>query len=171
MYSNPLYDNAAIVNMAKPRGTKRLRIADMPVDKEASNHGSKKPKPKQTRMTEWGSLLLPEPEGQAPRAHTESLLSLLPDSNLDHYSQAQAIPDTQDLEFTKANPEVIKLPEESSLPNQSTQDTSLNTIQTATSNNLEVTINLATASITNGINFIKYPGYAYSNLTGRARHR
>ena len=95
-YSNPLYDNAAMVSMAKPRGKKRLRTADMPVDKEASTHGSKKPKPKQTRMTEWGSLLPPEPEDQAPRAHTESLLSSLPDSNLDHHSQAQSIADTQD---------------------------------------------------------------------------
>ena len=62
MYSNPLYDNAAMVSMAKPQGTKRLRTADMPVDKEASTHGSKKPKPNQTRMTEWRSLLLSESE-------------------------------------------------------------------------------------------------------------
>ena len=61
-YSNPLYDNSTIVDMANSRGTKRLGIADMPVDKEASTHGSKKPKPNQTRMTEWRSLLLSESE-------------------------------------------------------------------------------------------------------------
>ena len=159
-----------MVSMAKPQGTKRLRTADMPVDKEASTHGSKKPKPKQTRMTEWGSLLPPEPEDQAPRAHTESSLSSLPDSNLDHHSQAQYIADTQDLESTKANPEVIIVPEEGSQPNPSTQDTFLNTIQPATSNNLGVTINLAPASITNGIDFAKYPCYTFSNPIGRARH-
>ncbi len=31
---------------------KRLQTADMPIDKEASTHGSKKPKAKQIRMTE-----------------------------------------------------------------------------------------------------------------------
>ncbi len=92
------------------------------------------------------------------------------DSNLDHHSEAQSIADTQDLESTKANPGVITVSEESSQPNPSTQDTSLNTIQPATSNNLGVTINLAPASITNGIDFAQYPGYAYSNTTGRARH-
>ena len=156
--------------MAKPRGKKRLRTADMPVDKEASTHGSKKPKPKQTRMTEWGSLLPPEPEDQAPRAHTESLLSSLPDSNLDHHSQAQSSADTQDLESTKINPKVIPIPEESSQPNPSTQNTSLNIIQPASLNNLGITINLATASITNKLNFAKYPGYTYSNPIGRAKH-
>ncbi len=159
-----------MVSMAKPRGTKRIRTADMPVDKEASIYGSKKPKLKQTRMTKWGSLLPTEPEDQAPRAHTESLLSSLLDSNLDHYSQAQSIADTQDPESTKANPEVITVPEESSQSNLSTQDTSLNTIQSATSNNLGVTINLAPASTTNGIDFAKYPGYAYSKPIGRAKH-
>ncbi len=160
-----------MVSMAKPGGTKRLWTADMPVDKVASTQGSKKPKLKQTRMTEWGSLLSPEPEDQASRAHTEFFLSSLPDSNLHHHSQAQSIADTQDLDFTKANPKVITVLEESSQPNLSTQNTSLNTIQSATSNNLGVTINLATASITNGIDFAKYPSYAYSKLTSQARHR
>ena len=169
-YSNPLYENAAIVSMAKPRGTKRLRRADMPVDKEASTHRSKKPKLKPTRITKWGSLLQLELENQAQKVHTESLLSSLPDSNLDHHSQAQSIADNQDLESTKASPEVITVPEESSQPNLSTQDTSRNIIQPATSNNLGVTINLAPASITNGIDFAKYPGYAYSNPTGRATY-
>ena len=159
-----------MMSMAKPRGTNRLRTADMPVDKEASTHGLKKLKPKQARMTEWGSLLPPEPEDQAPKAYTKFLLSSLPDSNPDHHSQAQSIADTQDLESTKANPEVITVPEESSQPNPSTQDTSLNTIQRATPNNLGVTITLASASITNGIDFAKYPGYAYSNPTGRATY-
>ncbi len=130
-----------MVSMAKPRGKKRLRTADMPVDKETSTDGSKKPKFKETRITEWGSLLPPEPEDQVPRANTESFLSSLPDSNLNHHSQAQSIADTQDLWSTKANPEVIIVPEESSQPNPSTQDISLNTIQPATSNNLGVTIN------------------------------
>ncbi len=92
----------------------------------------------------------------------------MPDSNLDHHSQAQSIADTQDLESTKANPEVITVPEESIQPNPSTQDTSLNTIQPATLNNLGVTINLAPDSIHNGIEFAKYSGYAYSNPTGQA---
>ena len=156
--------------MAKPRGTKRFRIADMPIDKEAFTHGSKKPKPKQTRMTERGSLLPREPENQAPRAHTESLLSSFHDSNLDHHSQSQSIVDAQDLESLKTNTEDITPPEESGHLHLSTQDTSLNIIQPATSNNIEVTIHLAPASITNGIDFAKYPGYAYSNPTGRARH-
>ena len=82
------------------------------------------------------------------------------DSNLDHHSQAQSIADTQDLESTKTNPKVITVLEESSKPNPSTQDTSLNTIQPATLNNLEVTINLAPTSITNGIGFAKYLYYA-----------
>ncbi len=99
--------------MAKPRGTKRLRTADIPIDKEASTHGSKKPKPKQTRMTEWGSLLPRELEDQAPRAHTESSLSSFHESNLDHYSQAQSIADDRDLESLKANPEDITPTEES----------------------------------------------------------
>ena len=47
----------------------------MPIDKEASTHELRKPKRKQTRMTEWGSLLPQEPEDQAPRAYTESSLS------------------------------------------------------------------------------------------------
>ena len=128
MYSNPFYDNAAMMSMAKLQATKRLRTADMPVDKEASTHRSKKPKLKPTRITKWGSLLQLELENQAQKVHTESLLSSLPDSNLDHHSQAQSIADTQDLESTKANPEVITVPEESSQPNPSTQDTSLNTI-------------------------------------------
>ena len=156
--------------MAKPQGITHLQTADMPVDKEASAHGSKKPKPKQTHMTKWGNLLSPEPEDQAPKAHTESLLSSLPDSNLDHHFQAQYIADTQDLESTKTNPKVIIVLEESSQPNLSTQNISLNTIQPTTSNNLGVTINLALALITNGIDFAKYRGYAYSNRTDRARH-
>ena len=117
-----------------------------------------------------GSLLPPEYEDQAPRTHTESSLSSLPDSNLDHYSQSQSIADTQDLESTKANWKVITVPEESSQPNLSTQDVSLNTIQPATLNNLGATINLAPASVTNGIDFAKYTGYADSNPTGRAKH-
>ena len=96
-YSNPLYDNAAMVSMAKRRGIEGLRTANMPVGKEASTQGSKKPKPKQTHMTKWRSVLSPEPEDQAPKAHTESLLSSLSESNLDHHSQAQSIADTQDL--------------------------------------------------------------------------
>lgn len=143
----------------------------MPVDREAYTHELKKPKPKQTHMTKWGSLLLPEPKDQASRAHTESLLSSLPDSNLDHHCHAQSIANTQDLESTKANPEVIIVPEKGRQPNPSIQDISLNTIQSATSNNLGVTINLAPASITNGIDFAKYSGYAYSNRTGQARNR
>ncbi len=116
-------------------------------------------------------MLPTEPEDKSPRANTEPLLSSLPDSNLDYHSQAQSIADTQDLESTKANPKVITVSEESSQSNSSTQNTSLNIIQPATSNNLGDTINLVPASIINGIDFDKYPGYAYSNLTGRARHR
>ncbi len=77
----------------------------------------------------------------------------MPDSNLDHHSQAQSIADTQDLESTKANPEVITVSEESNQPNPSTQDTSLNIIQPATLKNLGATINLVPASIINGIDF------------------
>ncbi len=116
-------------------------------------------------------MLPPEPEDQAPIVYTEPSLSSFSDSHLDHHSQAQSIADTQDLKSTKANPEVITVPEESSQPNPSTQDIPLNIIQPATLNNLGVTINLAPASITNGIDFAKYPSYAYSNPTGRARHR
>ncbi len=47
----------------------------MPVNKEASTHGSKKPKPQQTCMPEGGSLLPTESEDQASKAHTESSLS------------------------------------------------------------------------------------------------
>ncbi len=130
-----------MVDIVKPRGTKRLQTADMPVHKEAFYNRLKKPKLKQTHMTEWGSLLPPVSENQAPRVHTEFLLSSLPDSNLDHHSQAQSIADTQDLESTKANPEVMTVPEESSQTNLSTQDTSLNTIQPAILNNLGITIN------------------------------
>ncbi len=61
-YYNPLYDNSVMMSIAKLRGTNRLRTADMPVSKEASIHGSKEPKLKQTRITEWGSLLPLEPE-------------------------------------------------------------------------------------------------------------
>ena len=160
-----------MVRIAKTRGTKRLRTADIPVETEASTYWSKKPKPKRTCMTKWGILLPPEPEDQAFRVNTKFLLSSLLDNNPDHHLQAQSIADKQDLEFTKANPEVITLPEKSSQPNISTQDTSFNTIQPATLKNLGVTINLASASITNGIDFAKYPGYAYSNLTCRARNR
>lgn len=85
-YFNPLYDNATMISMAKPQGIKRLQTADMSADKETSTHRSKKLKPKQIGMTEWGSLLPPKPKDQASRAHIESLLSLLPDSNLDHQS-------------------------------------------------------------------------------------
>ena len=63
------------MSMAKPQGTKRFWTADMPVNKEASTHGSKKPKPQQTCMPEWGSLLPTESEDQASKAHTESSLS------------------------------------------------------------------------------------------------
>ena len=77
----------------------------------------------------------------------------MPDSNLDHHSQAESIADTQDLESTKANPEVITVSEESNQPNPSTQDTSLNIIQPATLKNLGATINLVPASIINGIDF------------------
>ncbi len=55
-YFNPLYDNTIMVSMPKPQGTKRFRTADMPVDKEASTQGSKKPKPKQTSRIQSGSL-------------------------------------------------------------------------------------------------------------------
>ena len=78
--------------------------------------------------------------------------------------------DTQGLESTNANPEVIIVLEESSQPNPSTKDIFLNTIQLATLNNLRVTINLAPTSITNRINFAKYLGYAYSNHTSWVRH-
>ena len=94
----------------------------------------------------------------------------MPDSNLDPHSQAQSFADTQDLESTKVNLEVIIVLEDSSQANPSQQDTSLNTIQLATSNNLGDTINLVPASIINGIDFAKYPCYAYSNSTGRAKH-
>ncbi len=83
-----------MVSMAKPQGIKRLRTTDMPVHKEAFTHGSKKLKLKQTRMTEWGRLLPPEPEDQEPRSETESSLLSLLDSNLDHHFQAQSIADT-----------------------------------------------------------------------------
>lgn len=156
--------------MAKPRGTKRLRTADMPIDKETPTHVAKKPKPKHTRMTEWGNLLPREPENQAPRAHTESSLSSLHESNLDDPSPAQSIVDTQDLESLKTTPEEITPPEKSDQPHSSTQDTSLNIIQPAAANNLGVTMDLAPAPITKGIDFAKYPLYAYSNHTGRARH-
>ena len=62
-----------MMSIAKPQGPKRLRTTDIPVGKGASTHGSKKSKLKRTSKNEWGSLLLPEPEDQAPRVHTESL--------------------------------------------------------------------------------------------------
>ena len=92
------------------------------------------------------------------------------ENNLDHYSQAQSIADAQDLKSLKTNPENKTPPKESGHPPPSTQDISLNIIQPTTSNTVGVTIHLAPALITNGLDFAKYPSYAYSNPTDRARH-
>lgn len=50
-YFNTLYDNAAMVNIAKPSDTKHLQTVNMPVDKKILTHRSKKLKLKQIRMT------------------------------------------------------------------------------------------------------------------------
>lgn len=52
----------------------------------------------------------------------------------------------------------------------STQDTSRSVIQSITPSNVGVTLKLSPSLVTNGMSFAKYPGYAYSNPTGRARH-
>ena len=43
----------------------------MPIDKEASAHGSKKPKTKQKRVTKRRSILPRELEDHAPTAYTD----------------------------------------------------------------------------------------------------
>lgn len=85
--------------MAQTRGTKRPWTAKLPIDKDTSTHCSKKPKPKQTRMTEWGNLLPPDPEDQEPKAPTESSLSSFHDINPAHQSPALSIANKRGLEL------------------------------------------------------------------------
>ena len=58
--------------MAQTRGTKRPQIAKLATDKVASTYFSKKSKPKQIRITEWGNLLPPDHEDQKSKASTEN---------------------------------------------------------------------------------------------------
>lgn len=67
---------------------KRLKRART-VDCSTTAQATKKPKSTQTRVSEWGSLLPPEPENQAPRIPFESSISSLVDSNLGFHDSVQ----------------------------------------------------------------------------------
>lgn len=64
--------------MAQTRGVKRPQTAKLATDKDAPTYCSKKPKSKQTCMTEWGNLLLhedQEPKESSLSFHDTSIIS------------------------------------------------------------------------------------------------
>lgn len=130
---------------------KRLRTVDRSITAQAT----KKPKSTQTHVSEWDSLLPPEPENQAPQIPSESSRLSLIDSNLGFHDSVQDSAPKKAIFYSRNILDQV--------PTRESRATLPSTILQPA-----VVVPLAPAVTTTALDFSKYPDYVYSTPTGRS---
>lgn len=122
------------------------------VDRSITSRATKNPRSPQTRVSEWGSLLPPEPENQAPRGPSESSLSSIIDSNPGFHDSVLDSASIEGNHDSHTTPYQVLPPDYRATPPS--------TIPQPTH-----VVHLAPAVTTTTLNFSKYPDYVYSKPT------